>query len=191
MVSFISTIQNIFTALLDTFLTGDCNFGLADYKDIPDGGDYATGWKVDANFTNDKATLLTAINGLFPSGGGDAPEEQIYALDNAALQWETIGGSPTSSGRNRIIIWAGDVPGHVAPDVGFESITLAGTISDLISAEIKVFALSSGASGGGLDGNSQASDICTQTNGKLFNNVSFSSFNQIKDVLCQIFQKIS
>ncbi len=189
---------NIFKTVLTDILAGiDANslcpetvlYGVADHRNYTDGGNYqAYGVNLVLPFTSSVQDALTAINGLTADGGGDDPESQLKAMVSIANNWLTTSGDLGFNGRpgaQRILIWAGDQPGHIAgdepgssgpPPAGYYP-SLDDTIDALTSQWITVFALNSDSCNAGLNvaygspARQQASEITEATGGKLYCNV--------------------
>jgi uncharacterized repeat protein (TIGR01451 family) len=181
-------------------------YGVADYKNYADGGNYgAYGVNLDQPFTYNTQTVSSVINGLSAGGGGDGPESQLKAIDSITNNWLTTSGDLGFNGRSgaqKIIIWAGDIFGHIAgdepgsdgpPPAGYYP-TLDAVIDALTAQGIIVFALNPSNYSSGLnqayDGyyhqispaRQQASDITEATGGELFNNVGSGS-SAIEDAI--------
>ncbi len=174
-------------------------YGVADYKNYADGGNYqAYGVNLVQPFTSSIQAVHSAMNGLTPGGGGDGPESQLKAMINVTSNWLTPNGPLGFNGRSgaqRIIIWSGDAPGHVAGEspAGYYP-TLEEVIDGLTTQGIIVFALNSNTCNSGLnepyDGvnhnlppaRHQASEITAATGGKLFCNVGSGS-SAIKEAI--------
>ncbi|HOQ06016.1 MAG TPA: right-handed parallel beta-helix repeat-containing protein [Anaerohalosphaeraceae bacterium] len=195
---------NNFKAVLDSLVAAiDANslcpetilYGVADYRNYADGGNYqAYGVNLDLPFTSSIQDALSAINDLTANGGGDTPESQLKAMVSIADNWLTSSGDLGFNGRaeaQKILIWAGDAPGHIAgdepgssgsPPPGYYP-TLDETIDALTYQSILVFALNSANCNAGLNtpyaginnhtppACQQASEITAATGGKLFCNV--------------------
>lgn len=131
----------------------DLRYGVADYRNFTDGGNYsAYGVNLDQAFTSNTASVQSALNSLYASGGDDTPESQFKAMKTVAANWTTPSGVLGFAGRTdaqRIVIWAGDCYGHVAGDETMASgyppggyyPTLDSTLAALQAAGIKVFGL--------------------------------------------------
>lgn len=123
----------------------DPQFGAGNYKDFPnDLYAFQNNAVIDG-----QATALAAINSWAAGGGWDAPEAQLYALDQIA---EGVPG--WRSGSTKIVVWFGDMPGHdpvcsAISGLGYD-ITEASVTSKLVAAGIRVIAISV-TSGAGLD----------------------------------------
>jgi len=169
MSGYIGGIQSAFSSILsgissDPGMSGtDISYAVADYRNYTDGGNYtANGVNLSQGFTSNTTAVQTALNGLYASGGDDGPESQLKAMTNIATNWLTSSGSLGFAGRadaQKILVWAGDWPGHVAGDESYSSgnppagyyPTLANTISSLNAQGIKVFGLNTTSDNSGLD----------------------------------------
>ena len=195
------------TVLIDILTAIDANslcpetlmYAVADHRNYTDGGNYsAYGVNLVQPFTSNAQVARSAINGLTADGGGDEPESQLKAMVSIANNWLTSSGDLGFNGRpgaQRILIWAGDAPGHIATDETDSSgsppsgyyPSLDDTIDALTSQWITVYALNSANCNAGLntpyDGinnqvppeRQQASEITAATGGKLYCNVGSSS----------------
>jgi hypothetical protein len=147
----IGSVQTGFSDIVSAVSSVSSNtyYGLGDYKD---NGDVYV-YKLDQNLTGNTSSVQTAINGMFASGGGDYPEADLYALQQAATttSWR--------SGSQRFVIWSGDAPGH--DPSGPTGVTEAQTIAALQAAGVHVLAVDVG----GLNDYNQATDIATATGG--------------------------
>ncbi len=130
----------------------DVGVGIAYYKDVTDPDPF----KVLTKITTDHTTIQNAVNSLTPSGGGDTPEGQLYALQ----QLSTTANSGWRIGATRILAWFGDEPGH-DPSNG---VTLKAAEYDLGDHNIYVCAFSMAPSND-LDSTGQATAITNYTNG--------------------------
>ena len=152
-------------------------YGVADYRNYTDGGNYqAYGVNLVQPFTPSVLTAMSAIEGLTASGGGDTPESQLKAMVTITENWLTTTGDLGFGGRfvnaQKILIWSGDVPGHVETDSPPDYYpSLDETIDALTAQWIMVFALNSAGENAGLDalysGHHQASEITVATGGIL------------------------
>jgi murein DD-endopeptidase MepM/ murein hydrolase activator NlpD len=138
---------------------GDVAYGVGEYKDEGD----AFVYRLNQDITVDKALVQTGINAWVPSGGGDWPEAQIYALDQVAT---TAAWRP---GSTRIVVWFGDAAGH-DPSVG---VTEAIATAALVTQTIKVMALDVSLDTAiNLDTYGQATRIAAATNGKYYKGIN-------------------
>ncbi|MFI7599401.1 hypothetical protein [Actinoplanes sp. NPDC049681] len=178
-------------------------YGAGQYRDFPvQPFAYRTDAPIPA--TDDRgASAKAAINTWAASGGGDTPEANLYALH------KLVSDAKFRTDSSRIVVWFGDAPGHdpVCSAVsGQATVTEASVTAELVSAKVKVIAVStttgppdglddnpaSGAgngypskcgSVGGKPG--QASRIAAATGGRFFKDV------QPKDVADTIIAGIS
>jgi len=146
-------LSGILTAIDACLPALDIEYGVADYRNYTDGGNYsAYGVNLIQSFTSDTNAVQAAINSMFASGGADTPESQLKAMVNISNNWLTTSGDLGFDGRTdaqKILIWAGDVPGHIAGDEpnssGFPTAgyypSLDATITALNAQGILVFAL--------------------------------------------------
>jgi len=189
---YISGIREAFGDILSTIATdlpdADIQYGVADYKDYRDGGNYTgNGLNLRQPFTSDTPAVQTAINGMYAVGGYDLPESQLKALVNLAGNWLNPSGDLGFNGRadaQKIIIWAGDAEGHYfgvggdGPPDYYPSLTE--TLDALNARGIVTFGLNiMKAAGAGIDTNAgganQATYLATGTGGGLLNDLGFSS----------------
>lgn len=124
MVGYIGGIKTAFGGILSAIASSlpslDIEYAIADYRNFTDGGNYtAYGVNLRQAFTGNTTLAQNAINSLSASGGADGPESQLRAMVSIANNWLTSSGDLGFSGRadaQKIIIWAGDAPGHVTGD---------------------------------------------------------------------------
>jgi hypothetical protein len=136
----------------------DPAFAAAEYKDIGDlPGEPGTAYRLNSDITTSGAAVQAAIAAWSASGGGDLPEANLFALQQAA---STTGWR---AGSQRFLVWTGDAPGH-DPSNG---VTQAGAIAALNAAGITVFAANA-PSGPGIDDTGQATAIAEATSGGSF-----------------------
>jgi hypothetical protein len=145
------------TILSSTAGLGDVAFGVGGYRDVGD----AFVYRELTDLTTDQPTAQAAINTWSASGGGDAPEAQLYALEQLAT------GTSWRAGSERIAVWFGDYPGH-DPSVG--GITEAAATAALQAQSIAVQAISVGANQ--LDSTGQATRITAATGGTFYSGIS-------------------
>lgn len=162
MYSYIDEINDAFSGILtaiDACLPAlDIEYGVSDYRNYTDGGNYsAYGVNLIQSFTSDTNAVQAAIDSMFAGGGADTPESQLKGMVTISNNWLTDTSDPNVGfgGRadaQKILIWAGDVPGHIAgdepnssgtplpPPAGYYP-TLDATITELNAQGILVFAL--------------------------------------------------
>jgi len=165
----ISTVKSsasaIMTSVSSTF-GGNVAFGVGEYKDRTTAGD-AFDFRLNQAITTNKTLVQTGINAWVAGGGGDTPEQNLYALSqvaaNPATGWRT--------GSAKLVVWFGDAVSHdpsgSAPEPLPRPVTQADTITNLTSNNVKVAAVNVG----NLDGTGQATAIKTATGGALFTGV--------------------
>jgi len=177
-------------------------YGVADYRNYMDGGSYqAYGVNLVQPFTYSTQDTLSSINGLTKGDGGDTPESQLKAMVSITNNWLTPNGDLGFNGRTgaqKIIIWAGDAPGHIAGESPAGYYPALDEVKNLLTAHgIIVFALNPEACDSGLNElyaeHQQASEITAATGGILFCNVGSGS-STIKEaiigaILCFSFTK--
>jgi uncharacterized repeat protein (TIGR01451 family) len=218
----IGNIKTAFSGILDALANSSCpqiiRYGVADYRNYTDGGNYqAYGVNLVLPFTSSIEDTWSAINGLSVGYGGDTPESQLKAMVSISGNWLTPSGALGFNGRadaQKILIWAGDAPGHITgdepgssgpPPAGYYP-SLDEVIDALTAQGIQVFALNSTDCNHGLnepyDGvegyktppkRQQASEITTATGGALFCSVGSGS-SEIADAIvnavrCYSFEK--
>lgn len=188
---YISGIKDAFGDILSTIATDlpdvEVQYGLADYKDYRDGGNYTEyGVNLGHAFTTDTAAVQAVMNDMYAWGGIDLPEAQLKALVNTAGNWLNPWGDLGFNGRadaQKIIIWAGDQPGHYFGEGGdgppeyYPSLTE--TLDALNARGIVTFGLNIDKSAGsGIDtdagGDYQATYLTTGTGGNLVNDPGVS-----------------
>lgn len=131
-----STFSATVTALTGT-LGGNIGYGAANYKDMTGAGD-AYDYQLNQPISTNATLTQTAIGGWTAGGGGDDPEQGLYALTQASG-----GGTGWRTGSKKIIVMTGDAPSHSsdafppAPD----STTVASTATALNTAGITLEAL--------------------------------------------------
>ena len=159
----------------------DIDFGVARYLRDPSESSFVgsgdNAYELLTPISSDNTAVTAGIDSWFASGGGDFPEANLYALQQAATEGKDTpsgvgGGAKTGwrEGAKRVIAIFGDAPGHE------ETITLTETIAALTAEDITVALLNSSGAGFGLDdgdgfgATNQASAIADATNGVLVNN---------------------
>ena len=130
---------------------GTFNFGVAQYRDAANSGGPFNYQQV-SNVPETAAAVKTEIASLTASGGGDNPEQGLYALQQAATttNWD--------AGFKRIAVIVGDAPAHSSGTVHNNPIAAGGasvsnTATTLISNGVTMIALDAHALTGdnGLD----------------------------------------
>jgi hypothetical protein len=152
------------------------------------GGDGA--YDVLQTITTNHTDVTNAIGNWIASGGGDTPEANLYALQQAASEG-AAGVNGVSSGEatgwrtgaQRIVAWFGDATGHT------ETVDLDEAIASLTGAGVTVVGFNNTSSGFGLDGTygadprNQASEIVSATGGSLVNNFTSLSSSELVDAI--------
>jgi hypothetical protein len=157
---------------------GDVAFGVGEYKDKDTAGD-PFNFIVNTAVTKTLANITAGIGAWSASGGGDTPEQALYALDQVAKNGAGDGATAVGwrAGSAKLVVWFGDAPSHdpsgtSSPGGG---VTEAQTVADLVAAGVKVAGVNvSGVVGGGLDSAGQASAVTLGTGGILFTGIPSS-----------------
>jgi len=192
MSGYIGGIKTAFSGILSrvsTDLAGwDMQYGVSDYRNYTDGGSYtAYGVNLRQSFTSNTTLVQNAINSYSAGGGADTPESQLKAMMNISNNWLTPSGDLGFGGRadaQKLLIWAGDMPGHIAgdeptatgsPPVGYYP-TLGESAAALAGQGIKTFGLNTRANNSGIDENyksagEQEDTITAATGGTSFYSV--------------------
>lgn len=148
-----------------------CKFGVMGFKDLGDTYVYSLVLAI----TSDVAAVQSALNGLTASGGGDAPEAHLIALDNIAGNWDgSIGGSPDWS-RKRAVMLISDVEPHVNG--------LYPTYSDIEQALLTTCIVLFGFDYGAMASTTTIPNLCTATGGIFYDAASYSA-SQLADSIC-------
>jgi hypothetical protein len=157
--------------------------GAAQYKDKTSAGD-PFDYQLDQGITTNSALTQSAITAFTASGGGDDPEQGLFALTTATTD-STTGWQ---AGAKKIEVIVGDAPSHSAdalpPAAG--DVTVASTAATLVSNGVTLIALNaSGITGDtGLDSQGQFNS----TTGLLSLGVggSLSDFTDAADITADI-----
>ena len=160
--SYISTVKSAAASILSsTAGLGDVAFAVGGYRDQDSSS--GIGYRLLTNLTTNTTTAQTAINNWATDVGGDLPEADLFALQQAA--------STTSwrAGSERILVWFGDAPGH-DPSFG---VTEGAATAALVANGIAVQAVSVGVNN--LDQTGQATRITTATGGALYSGINTAS----------------
>jgi PEP-CTERM motif len=156
--------------------------GAGEYKDEASGGD-AFNYQLDQAITTNSTLTQNAINAFTAEGGGDDPEQGLYALNTAttdpATGWE--------AGAQKIEVIVGDAPSHDASHpIAAGDVTVAGVAGTLSSNGVTLIALNaSGITGdSGLDSYGQFDS----TTGLLSKGVggSLTNFTDAADITADI-----
>jgi hypothetical protein len=146
--------------LAQTAGLGDVAFAVGGYQDVGDTFVYRS----LTDITTSTSQTQTAINSWGAFDGGDWPEANLFALQEAA--------STTSwrAGSERILVWFGDASGH-DPSAGGATETSA--TAALVAQGIAVQAVSVGYNQ--LDAYGQATRIASATGGAFFSGIDTST----------------
>jgi hypothetical protein len=133
----INTVKSNFGAIA-AGLGGDIAFGVGQFKDVGD----VFAYNLDQDITTSIATAQAAIDTWSASGGGDFPEQALYALSEVAntTSWR--------AGAKKIVLLAGDAPAKT------DLKSQADVVSDLVAAGVTVESIDVGGlnSDGQFDG---------------------------------------
>lgn len=149
----ISTVQSALSQTATNLAgLGTFNFGVGQYRDLANSSGDGFNYQIVTNVPTSAAATGTAIGGLSASGGGDDPEQGLYALQQAATttNWD--------AGAKKIVVIVGDAPSHssgtVHPNgVAAGGASVANTASILTANGVTVIALNASSLTGdtGLD----------------------------------------
>jgi hypothetical protein len=176
------------------FDDNDIGFGVGSYNGDPnaEGLTPDEAYSVNQTVTTDTTAASAGIDEWEAGGGGDAPEANLFALQQAATggadSESGVGtGEATGwrSGAQRVIAWFGDEPGHQ------DTVTLPESIEALEDSGVNVLGFNNQSSGDGIDdvadssvdSRNQASAITNATNGELVNNFDSLTGDQVVDTL--------
>jgi hypothetical protein len=184
----INNVRTVAGSLMTT-LSGsyaDAAFGVGRYFGDPVeyGETAASAYDVLQTSTTDTTAVQTAINSWYASGGGDTPEANFYALQQAATDGGLTSGGLSSGeavgwrgGSQKVVLWFGDASSHT------ETVTQAQAIAALNAAGVTVIALNTYGAGSGIDTGGQASAITSATGGALVNSFGSVSVANIVDTI--------
>jgi hypothetical protein len=155
----ISAITSTFSATVASLvatLGPNLAFGAGQYKDKTNSPSDAFDYQKTQGISTNSALTQTALNGMSASGGGDDPEQALFALtqaSGAATGWR--------AGSKDIIVLVGDAPSHDNAHTAVPvSTTVASTAAALVAGGITTEALNASNVTGnpsGLNGFSQFS----------------------------------
>ena len=134
----ISELSSTFSATVTALAGfGNVQTGTAQYKDKTSAGD-PFDYQLDQAITSNSAAVKTALSGYTAGGGGDDPEQGLYALTQAS-------GSSTGwrTGSKKIAIISGDAPSHSSPShsPAAGGVSVTSTAAALKAAGVTVEAL--------------------------------------------------
>jgi hypothetical protein len=136
----ISTVQAAFSGTVAALSAlGNISTGAAQFKDKTNDGYDPFDYQLTQDITSNSSLTQNALNSFTANGGGDTPEQGLYALDQAATttSWE--------AGAKRIAVIVGDAPAHDdAHPKGAGGVTVPGVASDLIANNVTMIALDAG-----------------------------------------------
>jgi hypothetical protein len=171
----------------------DAAFGVGRYFGDPSeyysgGPDYA--YDVLQSVTTNTSDVTTGINSWIASGGGDGPEANFYALQQAATEGgatDGIGSADTGVGSGeatgwrdgaaKVVLWFGDYGSHT------ETVDQAEAIAALNAAGVTVIGLNSRSVNDGIDDFGQATAVTGATGGALVNNFASVATSDIVDTI--------
>ena len=163
----ISTVTSALAATATSLgALGTFNFGVGQYKDKTSDGADPFDYQQVLNVPQNATVTAAAIGGLGASGGGDNPEQGLYALQQAATttSWD--------AGFKRIEVIVGDAPSHSAGGLGpgpsAGGATVANTETTLLTNGVTMIALDANPvthGDGGLDHYGQFSAIAGAVSG--------------------------
>lgn len=129
---------------------GSIATGAAEYKDKTNAGD-PFDYRLDQAITTNSALTQSALGALSAGGGGDDPEQGLFALTTAT----TDSATGWRAGAKKIEVIVGDAPSHSDPDhpVAAGGVSVGSTATTLSSNGVTLIALNaSGITGdSGLD----------------------------------------
>jgi len=165
--------NSIYTTLTGTM--SNLAIGVGSYKDHQADGVVTTStggagigfWdKMTLTTSHTLAGFTSALSSWTAMGGGDWPEDQLWALQRLAT------GQPWRPAAVKMVVWFGDAPGKnpsgFAGSLPFPLATFTSAQAALVSAGIRVLAIDTAS----LDATAQASSLATATGGQYFPGVS-------------------
>lgn len=118
---------------------GSIATGAAQYKDAANNPSDGFNYSLAQDITTNNALTQTALSGFSPSGGGDTPEQGLYALQQGATTTSWRAGS------KRIEVISGDAPSHSSPShpiaAGTPPASVGNTATTLNSNNVTMIAL--------------------------------------------------
>lgn len=189
----ISNVQRVANQLVTSLKTtySGAQFAVARYFGDPSemGQNFSSAYQVLQKSTASNTSIVSAISSWTPLGGGDYPEANLYALQqavqNGASTCPGLGSTLSFCGTSgqtvdwrpnarKVVLWFGDAPSHQ------DTVTINNINSILTSEKVSLVALNSGSSSTGIDSSfsdggqagNQASSITSAlgTKGALINN---------------------
>lgn len=146
------------TVVSDLSSLGNIATGAAQYKDAANSPSDGFNYQLNQDITTNTSLTQTALNGFTASGGGDTPEQGLYALGQGATTTTWRAGS------KRIEVITGDAPSHSSPShpVAASGVGVGSTASTLIGSGVTMIALDANPvthGDGGLDAYGQFSAL--------------------------------
>jgi PEP-CTERM motif len=136
----ISTVQSAFAGTVTALSAlGTVATGAAQYKDASNSPSDGFDYQLTQDITTNSALTQSALSSYFASGGGDTPEQGLYALDQAATTttWE--------AGAKKIAVIVGDAPAHdVDHPIAAGGVSVSSTADSLKNNGVTVIALDAG-----------------------------------------------
>lgn len=139
---------------------GSIATGAAQFKDAANNPSDGFNYQLAQDITTNNALTQTAISGFTASGGGDTPEQGLYALQQGAT---TTGWR---AGSKRIEVITGDAPSHSSPGnpIAAGGANPSNTASTLVADNVTMIALDANPvthGDGGLDADGQFTAVLT------------------------------
>jgi hypothetical protein len=135
----ISQVQSVFSSVVTNLAAlGNVATGAANYKDQTGAGD-PYNYQVNATISTNSATTQAGINTWSAGGGGDDPEQGLYALTQAAGSTSGWG-----AGAQKIAVIVGDAPSHSSPShpPAASGVGVTSTAAALVAAGVTVESIS-------------------------------------------------
>jgi len=142
-----------------------------------------------------RSEAIEAIDGWFASGGGDHPEGNFFALQQAATSGKSIGGHSTNYQTNwrpdakRLIVWFGDARAHESIVDKSDAIKALND-NDVAVIGINVFT-NSNSINFGINYQSQASSIAEATGGIFQNSTTDALTERIGDLIEEVTTEVT
>ncbi|MEM6252869.1 MAG: filamentous hemagglutinin N-terminal domain-containing protein [Cyanobacteria bacterium P01_D01_bin.156] len=190
----LGAVENSAISLLDRisgadqrFVGLDIAFGVGQYNGDPREGLAPTSsYGLLQTISPSQEQAQTAIEQWRPTGGGDFPEANFFALHQVATSGTSTDGVGTTDpgiatnqdtgwrpDARRVVMWFGDASSHTT------TVDLDEAVTSLVDNEITVAAINTQGPGRGIDTNGQASAIVNATGGRLFSNVNTSNVTDV------------
>ena len=136
----ISTVQTAFAGTVSALSAlGTVHTGAAQYKDATNSPSDGFDYQLTQDITGNSALTQSALSSFTASGGGDFPEQGLYALDQAATTttWQ--------AGAKKIAVIVGDAPAHdTSHPTAAGGVSVSSTAAALIANGVTVIALDAG-----------------------------------------------